>query len=500
MNLPWGVDVDEQANPTLTRFWDETRLRAATAIAAPVATSTRRGLFARSWAAVSEVLCVGYGERSGTSITKGRSLIRARTTPSAGALYPVEVLVALGGPDGYELHHYDVAGCCLRYLRPIAGGALNALLPEVQEQPSAVVVVVGRPWLSMRKYGRRGYLYTHLDGGHVANNIAVVAEDAGFDTRVHLRFDRTAAAGVLGIDPVGREPQTLITLHGSAEPTGGPDRAANPFAVPVWRDDQEGGLEPTDDEERAGWHSIDSISTYHAGPRSKPVLGSMRSVVATAGGEPGVPLAVPDPLGTAPLRSTVLRRKSAKGFLPSASPADELGRALAALRATTPVDCADGVAVGVRLLLREVSGTSPGAYAYLPDEHGLRPLGGDAGTSEEVITACMRQDVVRSAAVVIALHAPVRRVLAEHGTQGLAELHFHAAAAAQRLCLGATAHGLGITCLGGFDEHLVADLVRLEPAEEVLYVLAAGVADESAVKWDRAPVAHSHGLASRIDS
>jgi nitroreductase len=106
----------------------------------------------------------------------------------------------------------------------------------------------------------------------------------------------------------------------------------------------------------------------------------------------------------------------------------------------------------------------------------------------------MGQGVVHNAALLLVLHAPVRPLLGARGRQGLAELHFHAAATAQRLCLGAAEQGLGITCLGGFDTGRVADLVHLEGSEEVVYVLAGGVPDESAVKWDRAPVAYSHGL------
>jgi len=457
------------------------------------------------WAAISEVLGVGYGERSGAVITKGETVMRARTTPSAGALYPFDVLVAFRGTTQYALYHYDVVGCCLRRLVSVGETDLTrGLLTQDDEQrpPAAVVAVVGRPGKSMLKYGRRGYLYTHLDGGHAATNIALAAADSGYRPVVHLRFDRHRAAEVFELRRLCAEPQALITF---AEPTvlasrsGNPGQGhpANPFAMPIWRHDTSIMLEESGAEERAAWQTVSTVSTYHGDGAVPPRLGSTFSVTADGVTEQHDELRLPRPLaGDVPsFRTLALRRRSAKGFLPAAVDADTLGHTLAGLAVAMRVDCADGPMVGMRVLVRRVDDIASGTFAYAPDSHTLRPLGGDGGADDAIVAACMNQEVVRGIALLIALHAPVRPLLGERGRQGLAELHFHAACAAQQLCLGAAVHGLGITCLGGFDAGRIAELVRLEPSAEVIYVLAAGVPDETAVKWDRAPIVHSHGLA-----
>lgn len=497
------MSVEELTNPLLIDFWNETRLRSRSAESNRAVDAPDPEMSVQ-WVRIAEILGLGYGERSGAVITKGRTLMRARTTPSAGALYPFEVLVAFQGADDYALYHYDVAGCYLRRLATVSRQDIVEVLssdPEEESLPAAVVAIVARPWKSMRKYGRRGYLYTHLDGAHAATNIALVSADEGFAPVVRLRFDRRRVSRAFGIEGICREPQALITLAVPPKDRGTDyrdlrDRALNPFAVPFWRHDSGLGLEEPDGREREAWSQVSPVTTYHQ-PRDLPLrFGTTMSVQADPfdGGADTVAL----PRGGSGLVDGVgavaLRRQSAKGFLASPLDLDTLGRALAGLNGRTAVDCADGPLVSLRLLVRNVEGIASGAYAYDPAGHLLRPLGGDGGSEESVVAACMNQGVAADSAVVMALHAPERQLLGERGQQGLAELHFHAASTAQRLCLGATAHGFGLTCLGGFDAGRIAELVRLGASEEeVIYVLAAGVPDERAMKWDRAPIAYSHG-------
>ncbi|MFJ7417281.1 nitroreductase family protein [Streptomyces uncialis] len=525
-----GSDLNERLDPLLARFWDETRLRAEPQAAGDTAvTGTVQAALPEipsSWIAVSKVLGLGYGERAGAVITKGRTLMRARTTPSAGALYPFELLVAFRGATTYELYEYEVAGCCLRQIGAIEQGALAGLLalPEAPApQPEAVVALVGRPWTSMRKYGRRGYLYTHLDGAHAATNITMAAEGAGFRPVTYLRFDRDTAAEVFGLTGLCREPQALITL--TATPTAAPaefSAVANPFAVPIWRHGDGTRREEPGTAEQEAWRSVRSISTFHRQDDTPRRYGSSRTVAAI----PQAPAAAPDApdapgapgeSGTAAIRLAgadgfrsdghraafahlALTRASAKGFLPTSLGEEAFGHVLAELRQETGTDSADGPRAGLRVLVRSVEGIAPGSYAYTPDRHVLYPLHGDGGTEEAVVASCMNQDVVRSAALLLVLHAPMGPLLGTRGRQALAELHHHAASAAQRLCLAAAGQSVGITCLGGFDTDLVSRLVGLDGHEEVIYVLACGRPDDTAVKWDRAPIAYSHGLRPALHS
>ncbi|GAB3441112.1 nitroreductase family protein [Actinophytocola sediminis] len=449
------------------------------------------------WAGVSEVLCVGYGERSGAVITKGKAVMRARTTPSAGALYPFEVMVALRSRGGYEVYHYQVVGACLRHLTSVPEGDVASLIFPAETNsspPVAIVILVGRAVRSMRKYGSRGYLYTNLDMGHAATNIAIAAEEAGYVSAVRLRFDRQRAAWLFGLEHEILEPHSLITLSHPERPRPSAQRMTNPFAVPLWRHDDDSALEVSDPDDREAWRAVGPVSGSVDEAGVTPRRGRVLSVDADGDDRPdGVRLRRPRAGSSFTFHRVALRRESAKGFVPEPVERDVLAHTLSALTEPTQVDCADGPVVGVRLLVRQVNGLERGVCVYSPAQHSLRPVRAGGCADDAVVAACMNQEVVRSAAVLVALHAPVRPLLNRFGKQGLAELLFHAACAAQRLCLGAAEHGIGITCVGGFDAELVGDLTGLRAPQETLYVLAAGVPDRFAVKWDRAPIAYSHG-------
>jgi SagB-type dehydrogenase family enzyme len=494
------MSVEDLTDP-LARFLDETRLRFDPQ-AVPVAPAPRYPAHPLA-AVLSDVLGVGYGERGGPVFTRGRLSLRARTTPSAGARYPVEVLVAVRDPRGYRLHRYDTAANCVDAFANVPGTEMAALLapgsgrtrppvpPAVGPLPDAVIAVVGRPWLSMEKYGRRGYVYTHLDGGHATANLALAAAASGLRPTVRLRFDRRHAAAVLGLAGACREPLALVTCHAPADPRR--THAGTAHARPVWREEPGPSPEPPGPAEQEAWRGVMPVSAYRRGVLRDPCPGSVRSVEAPAGHEPGGPVPLADPDPALPFSEAALRRTSAKGFLSRPLTTATLAGTLAGLRHELPVDHADGPAPRLRLLVRDVDGIPAGSYAYDPDAHRLLPAGAAAPAADAVLASCQNQEVVRNAAALVAVHIPLRTLLGPAGQQALAEVHFRAATAAQHICLGAAATGLGATCLGGFDSARVGSLVALDADEEVLYVLALGVPDPAAVKWDRAAVAYSHG-------
>ncbi|MEK8173945.1 nitroreductase family protein [Streptomyces sp. M19] len=396
--------------------------------------------------------------------------------------------------------------------------------------PAAVVAVVGRPWQSMRKYGRRGHLYTQLDG-----------RTRPPTSRWPPRTRATGRSSICGSTATGgraagpgglcREPQALISL---ADPDrSGAGTGARRPPPPTRSRCRCGGTTPrhrwrsrTRRSGRAGARSVRSAPPATAeaarqfpgpdalgtGPGTSPGtrpgtrLGTQPGARSGSGSDgrgrrrAGRPARGGPARRAGPSRAGLPRARAGaqlrQGFRPLPLSAAAFGEALAGLGAGLTLDCVDGPAVGLRVLVRAVDGVPPGSYAYAPGGHALRPVGEDPGTAEAVLAACMNQGVVRDTAALLAFHAPVRSVVARRGWQGLVEVHFHAASAAQRICLAARAAGVGATCLGGFDSDRVADLVGLDPADEVVYTLAAGVPDESAVKWDRAPVAYSHGFVS----
>ncbi len=111
-----------------------------------------------------------------------------RSTPSGGALYPIDLHVAALHVESLTrgLYVYDPRHDELWQTGD--DGEVEALLEALalpgqiitEKQASVVFLLVGRPWRSMRKYGDRGMRYVFLEAGAMAEHINLAAVALGF--------------------------------------------------------------------------------------------------------------------------------------------------------------------------------------------------------------------------------------------------------------------------------------------------------------------------------
>ncbi len=139
-----------------------------------------------------------------------------RTAPSAGALYPLELLVA----DAAGLRRYDPAAHALTTVGgddirvPLARAALGQ--SWIAAAP-VVVVVTGVVERTARKYGDRAQRYVWLEAGHVAQNLLLQAAALGLGGTTVGAFDDTAVSRLLGL-PGGEAPLVIIPVGVPAGP------------------------------------------------------------------------------------------------------------------------------------------------------------------------------------------------------------------------------------------------------------------------------------------
>ena len=127
-----------------------------------------------------------------------------RTAPSAGARYPLEILVVAG-------HVTDLPPGIYRYrpashdLAPVADGDRRGVLSEAAggqasvSAAGAVLVVAAVLERTTARYGERGVRYVHIEVGHVGQNVGLAAAAAGLGTVVVGSFDDERVATVLGL-------------------------------------------------------------------------------------------------------------------------------------------------------------------------------------------------------------------------------------------------------------------------------------------------------------
>lgn len=118
-------------------------------------------------------------------ITKESPHFQLRTSPSAGALYPVETYLVANNIDGIDrgIYHHDIRHFKLEMLKR---GDFSARVAEaglgqnfLAKAPVVFVwtAVVARARV---KYQDRAYRYLYLDAGHIAQNLCLAAAGMGF--------------------------------------------------------------------------------------------------------------------------------------------------------------------------------------------------------------------------------------------------------------------------------------------------------------------------------
>jgi SagB-type dehydrogenase family enzyme len=131
----------------------------------------------------------------------------ARSVPSGGALYPLELYVLAARVAGLEpgLYHYDPFEHELEHVGgpdPCAALLGASLYPDVSGGASAVVLVSAMFWRTRIKYGLRGYRYALVESGHLAQGFLLAATALGLHAVPLAGFFDGQAEAALGLDGV----------------------------------------------------------------------------------------------------------------------------------------------------------------------------------------------------------------------------------------------------------------------------------------------------------
>jgi len=141
-----------------------------------------------------------------------------RTSPSAGATYPLDLYLVAGvrGVDNLSpgVYHYQVAG---HALAPVAPGEARAAVARISLRQSwmaeapVMVVITGEYGRCTARYGQRGVRYTHMDSGNVSQNLFLAAEALGLGAGIVGAFEDKALAQALKL-PLAHEPLLVMPV------------------------------------------------------------------------------------------------------------------------------------------------------------------------------------------------------------------------------------------------------------------------------------------------
>ncbi len=141
-----------------------------------------------------------------------------RTAPSAGATYPLELylVVGEGGVTGLApgLYRYLAAEHALQptvkgdLRAPVARASLNQ--SWMAEAP-VIVIIAAEYRRCTNRYGERGVMYTHMESGHVGQNVFLMAEALGLGAGIVGAFEDKGLSQTLQL-PQGQVPLLVMPL------------------------------------------------------------------------------------------------------------------------------------------------------------------------------------------------------------------------------------------------------------------------------------------------
>jgi len=143
---------------------------------------------------------------------------KLRTSPSAGALYPLNVYLVVGEVEGLEKGVYKY-NPNWHEIKLVKSGDIRdelyrfSLLQDCVRNAPISIVISADYSITTRKYGNRGIKYVHMEVGHVGENLYLQATALGLGTVAVGAFDNEKVRELLGIPdkeevlyimPVGR--------------------------------------------------------------------------------------------------------------------------------------------------------------------------------------------------------------------------------------------------------------------------------------------------------
>lgn len=205
---------------------------------------------------------------------------------------------------------------------------------------------------------------------------------------------------------------------------------------------------------------------------------------------PNVPISLPDPaaidLGHVDMRQVMEARKTIRHYSPAAFSLEELSFLLWCTQGvkavtTRPTTSRTVPSAGARhafeteVLVNRVEGLDPGLYRYLAIDHQLVRLDAPTDITEQVTTACLQQNQIRTSAATFIWVAVLARMRFRYGQRGYRYMHLDAGHVCQNLYLAAEAIDSGVCAIAAFNDVELNTVLGLDGEEQfVIYLGSAG--------------------------
>lgn len=419
---------------------------------------------------LSRMLTLTYGITAQSG--RGADAFFFRSVPSAGALYPCELYVAVQGIVGLEdgLYHYDLARYRLVRLR--SGRFLGS-----KARWAAAFFVTTLFFRSSWKYRDRAYRYCLLDAGHLVENALLVLHSEGIKACVWDCFHDGELNSFLGVDPQREACVAVIAFsdEGSTKETETTGSVSGEFCL-LEKSHAWDMVQPEACRLSVSDKVPSAILEAHRATESTKALGKVREGEAheavTPQGDQGKvrkiprPNVVPEGLSFV---ESVWRRRSHRNYVP----AHVSAQIWQTLWHSLHLDKALCEAVEIFIACGEAEDLPAGLYAWKASSQEAREiLSGDFRRASA--HACLDQEWLRHALFHVAYGVDWQKVFGIYGPRGYRSTLLDAGRLGQRLYLASTALGMGCCGIGAYYDDELRTVFRLGSGWDVVYLTASG--------------------------
>jgi SagB-type dehydrogenase family enzyme len=394
---------------------------------------------------------------------------------SAGALYPTELYVATHSIRGLDdgLYHFAIHRHSLYPIRSqdITPHVVSFTQTPDNRVPNLTFFLSAIFFRSAWKYRDRSYRYHLLDTGHLVENLVLALKAVRLPFQLCYEFDDTRVNELLGLDETKEACLAVVHVLGS-------DSMAD---VPVEEIVELPGEMRGTSQVAAKEMDYPAVQEFHQAsasliPEAEPELKMHHElgVAPETWTRAPLPSAWPEVMNYS---EALYKRRSRRNFVKEPLSEDRVGALVDSICAEDLADSAGGAgyyrSVSVGLLAGHVEDTEPGFYLLDTAKASLGLItSGDF--MESMAHICLDQQWLANAATHFLFLTNLELMDRTWGARGYRYAMLSAGRMGQRLYMAATAMGMGCCGIGALYDGEAAELLGLNEASRLLYLVAVG--------------------------
>ena len=399
-----------------------------------------------------------------------------RSVASAGALYPTELYIASHSVRGLNdgLYHFAIHRHCLYPIRTqdVSSHVVRFSQTPDNRVPHLTFFLTAIFFRSAWKYRARSYRYHLLDTGHLVENLVLALRALGRPAHLSYEFDDGSVNHLLGLDETKEVCLAVVHVPGHNTMVDAPMEEVAELPEEM--------------------RSASQVATKEM---DYPAVREFHQVSASLMPEAGLESEMPQALGVvferwtmAPLPSTwpeimnyseaLYKRRSRRNFVKEPLSEGHVGALLDSICAEDSAISAGGAEYPRSLAIGFLAGKNmedmePGFY-LLDTKKASVGLVASGDFMESMARICLDQEWLANAAAHFLFLTNLDLMDRTWGARGYRYAMLSAGRMGQRLYMAASAMGMGCCGIGALYDGEAAELLGLNEASRLLYLVAVG--------------------------